>query len=225
VPSSTKVVPELPTYNSGPAQPISAGEYVTGAEGFLPGLRLTIPRGWTATETDSGELALHPVSRPDDALLLWQDMAAVVTHNRGGKVGHVRGDVGRTAKDLLEWLATTSDFSILAKQTHVTVGSSVTGTQLTLGVSRTANFDWDDCPDNPRCAAILTDPQHWDGNFYAIGGREVSRMFISTIHYPEGDHTFFITLDSPTKRGLAALETDARPIIESLRLPQHHVAN
>lgn len=224
--SGTKVVQHLPIYNEGAPRPVPAGDYATAAPyGFFPGLKLTIPTGWTVTENDGGELGLHPASQPENALLLWKDMAAVVTNNRGQKVGQVRDDVGRTAKDLIRWLTTTSDFSILAKPAEVTVHSSLTGKQLTLGVSRTANFGWDDCPDNPRCAAIFTDPQHWGSNFYAIGGAEVSRIFIATIRYPEGDHTFFITLDSPTKEALAAFDTEAQPLVQSLQLPEHYTAN
>ncbi|HJQ44028.1 MAG TPA: hypothetical protein VJ831_13150, partial [Jatrophihabitantaceae bacterium] len=135
-------------------------------------MKLTIPAGWTATETDSGEIALHPVDAPDNALLLWKDMAAVVTHNRKKNVGEVRRDIGRSAHALLGWLTSNSDFSVLSAPKAVTAGSAIEGTELTLTVSGTANYDWDDCPDNPRCAAIFTDPKHWEGNFYAISGRE-----------------------------------------------------
>jgi len=222
---STTVKPELPVYKEGAPRPIGAGSYVTGSNGFFSGLQLTIPPGWSATETDQGEIGLHPDARPDDALLLWKDMAAVVTHNRNKKVGHVRPDVGRSAEDLLDWLTTTSDFSVLSKPASVTYGPSITGTQLTIGVSETANFAWDDCPDNPRCAAILTDPEHWGTNFYAIGGDEVSRIFIGTVHYPEGDHTLFITLDTPNQDELATFARQAEPIIRSLRVPSRYTDN
>jgi hypothetical protein len=222
---SPTVGTELPVYHEGAARPIPAGTYVTGSDGFFPGLELTIPSGWTASETDSGEIALHPGDRPDDALLLAKDLAAVVTHNRDQKVGQVRDDVGVTAKELLDWLSTTSDFSILSKPARVTAGSSITGTQLTLAVSETANFAWDDCPDNPRCAAIFTDPRHWGSNFYAIGGDQVARIFIATVNYPDGDHTLFITLDSPNRDELARFATAAEPIIQSLQLPVRFTDN
>lgn len=225
VPSPTVVLKQLPVYNEGAPRPIPAGAYVTGSVGFFPGLELSIPSGWSATETDSGEIGLNPDDRPDDKLLLWKDMSAVVTHNRDQKVGQVRDDVGSTAKELLNWLTTTADFSILSKPTGITVGSSIEGTQLTLVVSETANFGWDDCPDNPRCAAIFTDPRHWGSNFYAIGGDEAARIFIATVHYPDGDHTFFVTLDCPNQDELARFATDAEPIISSLRQPVRFTAN
>jgi hypothetical protein len=34
-----------------------------------------------------------------------------------------------------------------------------------LTTSDKANFAWDDCPDNPRRAAIFIDPNHWGSNF------------------------------------------------------------
>lgn len=216
---------ELPVYEDGPPRSIPAGTYVTAPAGFFPGLRLTIPTGWKATETDAGELALHPADRPDDAILFWKDTAAVVTNNRTAAVGQVLDDVGRTADALLDWLMTTKDFAITAKSTDVTVGDSIKGTQLTLGVSETANFALNDCPDNPQCAAIFTDPRHWNGEFYAIGGDEVARIFIAPVHYPGGDHTFLVTLDAPNPEELVRLATESEPIIQSLRLPTSYTDN
>jgi hypothetical protein len=217
----------LPVHQGGhAASPIVAGTYITPAGGgFFPGLTLSLPAGWTAAETDSGELALHPASRPDDAVLMWKDMAAVVTNDRSKTVGQVLPGVGRTAAALVKWLTTTKDFAILVKPRDVTVGAGIKGTELTLGVSATANFASSDCPDNPRCAAILTDPAHWGPEFYAIGGAEVTRIFVATASYPDGDHTFFVTLDAPNVGELARLAGDAAPIVASLHLPPSYVAN
>jgi hypothetical protein len=224
---------ELPAYHDGSPRTMPAGTYVTvltpvppvvgGSTGFFPGLGITIPDGWTATESDAGEISLHPLNRPNESLLLWKDLAAVVTNNREQTVGDVRDDIGRTSDALLEWLTTTTDFTILAQPEQVIVGDSIKGTQLTLGVSGTANFATDDCPDNPRCAAIFTDPKHWGNGFYAIGGDEVARIFIATAAFPDGDHTFFVTLDAPSQERLVKLAADSEPIIESLRLPASYV--
>jgi hypothetical protein len=224
-PSARAGAEPLAIYHEGPPRRLSPGRYVTGSYGFFPGLELTIPPGWTTTETDSGEIGLHPAASPDAALFLWKDMRAVVTHNRHHSVGQVREDIGPNADQLLNWLTTTSDFSVVSAPVATTVGESIQGQQLTLEVSNTANFGWDDCPDNPRCAAILTDPKHWGGNFYAIGGDETARIIIATVPYPEGDHTFFVTLDAPNHGELAKLAKEAQPIIDSLRLPQEFTAN
>jgi hypothetical protein len=214
---------ELPAYHDGSPRTMPAGTYVTGSTGFFPGLGITIPDGWTATESDAGEISLHPLNRANESLLLWKDLFAVVTNNREQTVGEVRDDIGRTSDALLEWLTTTTDFTILAQPEQVTVGDSIKGTQLTLGVSGTANFATDECPDNPKCAAIFTDPRHWGDEFYAIGGDEVTRIFIATAAFPDGDHTFFVTLDAPTQEELVKLAAESEPIIESLQLPPNYV--
>jgi hypothetical protein len=216
---------ELPVVHEGGSVPITAGSYVTGRDGFFPGLSLTVPAGWIATETDDGELALHPADHPNDFLFMWKDLAAVVTNNRSQTVGQPLPDVGQTEPALIAWLTTTADFTVLVAPEQVTIGQAITGTQLTLDVSDTANFGWDDCPDNPRCAAIFTDPIHWGANFYAIGGDEVARIFMATVSYPDGDHVFFVTLDAPNQGELARLAADAEPIIASLQLPLVYTAN
>jgi hypothetical protein len=214
---------ELPAYPDGTPRTMTAGTYVTGSTGFFPGLGITIPDGWTATESDAGEISLHPLDRQTESLLLWKDLAAVVTNNREQAVGMLRDDIGRTSDALLAWLTTTTDFTILAQPEQVTAGDSIKGTQLTLGVSGTANFATDECPDNPKCAAIFTDPRHWGGEFYAIGGDEVARIFIATAAFPDGDHTFFVTLDVPSQEELVKLAAESELIIESLRLPASYV--
>jgi hypothetical protein len=52
----------------------------------------------------------------------------------------------------------------------------------------------------------------------------VARIFIATAHYPEGDHTFLVTLDAPNRQDLARLAKDAEPIIQSLRLPESYTS-
>jgi hypothetical protein len=211
-------------YNEGALRPVAAGTYTTDGNGFFPGMAITIPEGWSTTETDDGELSLHPDDRSGDALLLWKDMAAVVTNNRTGTVGHPLPEVAQTASALISWLTTTSDFAILAKPKSATVGNGVKGDQLTLTTSATANFAWDDCPDNPHCVAIVTDPARWGDNFFAIGGKEVARIFVATLPYP-AKHTFFVVLDAVNPADLATFATEAQPIIDSLGLPASFTDN
>jgi hypothetical protein len=212
-------------YHEGLPRPIAADAYTTGGDGFFPGLAVTLPSGWSATESDDGELALHPDDRPNDALLLWRDVSAVVTNNRAGTVGHPLTNVGMTATAILKWLTTTSDFAILAKASSVTVGNGVKGVQLTLTTSNTANFDFSDCPDNPHCVAIFTDATHWGSNFYAIGGAEVSRIFVAAVQFPTANHTFYVVLDATNTADLAQFGPEAQPIIDSLVLPTEYVNN
>jgi hypothetical protein len=40
---------------------------------------------------------------------------------------------------------------------------------------------------------------------------------VTTLHYPEGDHTFFVALDATSADELATFADEAQPIIDSLR--------
>jgi hypothetical protein len=215
----------LPFFSQGSARSVAPGTYTTDGREFLPGLTLTIPAGWSASETDVGELQLNADDRPGDALLLWLDMAAVVTNNRTGTVGKVLSGVGTTASDLLTWLTTTSDFAILAKPKSTTLGNGVKGYQLTLTTSNTANFDWNDCPDTPHCVAIFTKPGYWGSGFYAIGGAGVSWIFVAPLHLASGDHTFFVVLDVVNIHDLPKFALEAQPIIDSLIVPSAPAQN
>jgi hypothetical protein len=212
----------LPIIHDTSARAIAAGTYVTADSGglaMLPGLTLSIPAGWTTTEADVGEISLHPVNLDDESVLIWEDVAAVVTNDRAGTVGTPLPGVGTKAADLIAWLTTTKDFEIFEKPAATTIGAGINGTQLALTTSKTANFGSSDCPSNPRCSAIFTDPAHWGSNFFAIGGDEVARIFIAQITDSHGQHTFLVTLDAPDTATLAKLATAAQPILDSLVLP------
>jgi hypothetical protein len=43
--------------------------------------------------------------------------------------------------------------------------------------------------------------------------------------YPDGDHTFWVTLDAMNPGDLAKFADEAQPIIDSLRLPTTSVVN
>lgn len=217
----------MPVLHGGAIEDIAAGTYVTPAdEGFFPGLQLTIPDGWLAQETDWGELKLIPADQGEEFLLLWKDLVPTITNNRDGKVGQPIHGADASADALVTWLTSSSDVEIIDGPTDVTVGDGIEGVELTLTTSDTANFDEPECPANPRCVALFTDLHHWPtGESYSIGGDEVSRIFISTAHFPEGDHTFFVTLDAINADHLPALADQAQPIIDSLQLPEHYVQN
>jgi hypothetical protein len=215
----------LPVLHDGSPRSIEAGDYVTDGDlGFYPGLKLSVPGGWKATEADSGEVSLHPDDRPDDSLLLWKDLVAVEPNNRGGNVGQPLTGVGRTERALVKWLTSTKDFEIVEKPRSMTLGHGIKGTQLTVTPSKTANFADPGCPDNPRCAALFKDPLHWQDDFYAIGNG-LSRIFITTVPTTSGNHTFFVTLDALNRDDLDQLATEAGPVIDSLELPTTFVDN
>jgi len=212
----------LKALHGGEPEEIPAGTYVTDMEeGFFPGLQLTIPDGWQAEETDWGELKMYPAGNPEHILLMWKDLSPVYPNNDDGNVGQVIHGADSSADALITWLTSTPDFEILEEPKEVTVGEDIQGTELTLTTSDTANFGDPDCPANPRCSALFTDLHHWPTDeFYAIGGDETARIFIATAHYPEGDHTFFVTLDAPNESELADFADEAQPIIDSIQLPE-----
>jgi hypothetical protein len=215
----------LPICINVPQCPIDAGTYRTvGSQAFMPGLTLTIPVGWFATEASSGEISLHLEGQPDQSLLLWKDVVAVVSNHRTTKIGitPVKG-IGTTPDALVKWFTSNPDFAVITPPKSAVVGDGISGTILTMGVSDGADFGDADCPVNPHCAAFVTDPRHWGDEFYAIGAPGVTRMFLTTVSFPSGDHTFLVTLDALSAADLESFATQAKPIIDSLRLPTKYI--
>jgi hypothetical protein len=219
-PTTTATPTALPIHgNEDPLMPIAPDTYLTTIpNGFFPGLRITIPDGWLLTTNNAGGLGFIQAGHPDDMLMIWKDMAAVTTNNRRQTTGELRNDVGRTADELIAYLTTSEDFTILAPPESVTLSGTLDGIQLTLTVSDTADFGDTDCPFDPKCADILTDPIHWDGP-WGIGGDEAATIIISTINDGIGDHTLFVVLDASSQTNLARLTIAAEPIIHSIQLP------
>jgi len=108
---------------------------------------------------------------------------------------------------------------------NVATAGGLQGTLLTMTTSKTADFGDPDCPDNPRCAAFVRDERHWGTEFYAIGGDEVSRMFLTSFTVDGMSHTLIITLDAPNAAELDSFAKVAQPIIDSVVLPATFVDN
>jgi hypothetical protein len=193
-------------------------------ESFLPGVELTVPDGWLMEESDWGELKLIPAAAASSAFNLWHDVSPTHTNNQDGKAGQVIHGADESAEGIISWLTSTPDIEILDGPEDVTIGNGIDGQQLTLTTSETADFADPGCPDNPRCVALFHDNHHWAlEDFYAIGGDEVARIFIAPVHFPEGDHTFFVVLDAPNEDALRTLAEESQPILDSLQLPEHFV--
>ncbi len=96
---------------------------------------------------------------------------------------------------------------------------------LAVGVSETADFGDADCPANRRCADIFTDPAHWGTNMYGIAGDESLRLFMTTLHYPAGDHLFAVGWQGRTPADLRAFADLTQPILDSIRVPDRYVSN
>ena len=207
---------------------ISPGDYVTPApEGFWPGLTFSIGSGWFASEADSGELALHPSAQPADAVLLWKDVVAIHSSTGGHGITGITAvkGVGTTPDELLAYFTSNTDYDVLAGPDPATTAGGLKGTVITMTTSNTANFGDPDCPDNPHCSAFLRDPVHWGTEFFAIGGDEVVRMFLTSFAAAGASHTLIIALDAPNPTELERFAGDAKPIIDSAVLPETFVDN
>jgi hypothetical protein len=150
-------------------------------------------------------------------------MVAVVTNNRNGTVGQPLEEIGTTADDLIAWMTSTPDFKIVEAPHPATVGD-ITGTQLTLVTSETADWGQEGCDVAPRCVAILTDPKHWGGNYVGISGVEPMQIFVGDLPY-DGGHTLVIAQSAEDVDDLRAANDESRPILNSLRLPDTFTAN
>jgi hypothetical protein len=216
----------LPICHEGAHCSIGAGAYITeGAGAFFPGLQLAVPDGWFLAESDNGEISLHPSDHPDDGLLIWKDIVAVVSNHRTQKGGTPMAGIGTSPGALVAWFTANPDFHVITAPKAVTVGHGIVATVLTMGVSTTADFGDPDCPVNPHCASFITDPHHWGGGFFAIGAPEVVRMFLATASYPDGDHNFVVALDVPSIADLDPFATKTKSILDSIRLPNTYVPN
>jgi hypothetical protein len=184
------------------------------------GLQLTLTGEWTSPENDGGELALSPADNPDDKLFIWRDLVAVKSSGPGhGKT--VLRSVGRSPKALVPWLTSNDDLEVVSKPVPVTIGRGIKMVSLGIGVSDSANYDDPGCPSDPKCADLFTDPKHWRGEFYGIGGDEEVQLYLGTLTSHGQTHTFLVSLDAPNH---AALErSSSRPSQSSKAIDCHPV--
>ena len=202
--------------HSSPCQ-LTAGAYRLGPGTLLPGLEVTLPAGWSSTESTPGELNLVSPAHPDDALKFWLDMSAVKSSGPGHGTT-VLTNVGRTPSALIAWLSHDRDFLIVSRPAPATVGQDIKMTSLVVGVSHSANYGDPGCPANPRCADLFT-TKYWGSNSYGIGGDGEVRLYLGTIRISGSPHTFFAVLDAVDHADLLGFEKAVKPIIGSVRLP------
>ncbi|MEO6207356.1 MAG: hypothetical protein ABIP77_05330 [Candidatus Limnocylindrales bacterium] len=204
---------------------VTPGAYVTGADGFFPGLAIRIPAGWDVIESSSGEFRLGRPDRPGSDLLLWKDIRAVVSNHRSAREGTLVEEVAGTPEAIVEWLATNPDFTVREQPKPTTI-AGLRGTVLAVGVSDTADFGEPDCPSNPRCADFFTDPAHWGPNVYGIGGGDGTlRLFVTTLQYLDGEHLFVVGWQGDTAADMRAFADLTQPILDTIRVPDRYVSN
>jgi hypothetical protein len=209
----------LPSYCSDTAPcHLRKGRYRLGPKSVLPGLRLTLPRGWSGTENWQGALHLIPAGHPNDALVVWTDLVAVKSTGPGHGTT-VLTNVGTTPTDLLSWLTSNPDFMVVSTPTATKIAGRIPATTLTVGVSASANYGDPGCPSNPRCADFFTSPL-WGQDFYSIGYPEEAQFSLAVIKRGTKEHTLFVLLDAINDSDMAALRAATHSVIASFWLPK-----
>jgi hypothetical protein len=200
--------------NCSDAQPcrIPAGTYALGPNEVVPGLTLTLPAGWTSPEMNYVNVIFAPPSPTQGRVSLWVDMSAVKSTGAGHGVT-ILNHVGQTPRDLVKWMTTNPDFSIVARPTRTHIGDITPATTLALGVSKTAHYGDSGCPANPRCADLFTRAGNGP-DFYGIGGLEQVRLYVA--NSPDVGASFIVALDAPNHHDLINLTNAAAQIIHSI---------
>jgi hypothetical protein len=209
----------------------AAGSYQLGRRrtdhtgGVIPGLRLSLPKGWVGTENDPGELSLHPPGHPNAHLFIWMELRMVKSSGDGVEK-KILTTVGESAEAITSYLVRNPDFDVVSKPAPVTIGEGIKTTSLVVRASDTVNFGLPSCPYRGKCVGLFTYPQYWDGA-YSIGGPEQIRLYLMTFHahiptyYGTGNntHTLIIGLATENATALHRLTNQAQPILNSLHLP------
>jgi len=195
------------------------GTYRLGSKADLPGLRLTLPRGWSSNENWQGGLNLTPPGHPDDTLFVWTDMLAVKSTGPGHGTT-VLTNVGTTPTALLAWLTSNPDFMVVTQPRATKIARRIPATTLTMGVSASASYGDPGCPSNPRCADFFTSPLWTQPGFYSIGYPEEVQLSLAAIKRGTHEHTLFVGLDATNDSDMAALRTATHSVIASFRLPK-----
>ncbi len=198
---------------------LAAGTYSTGtgAHSFVPGMTLTVPRGWSSHSLIWLEFSLIPPGHPDDRVFFWEDMLAVKSSGPGHGTT-ILPNVGKSPKAIISWLTHNPDFLVVSPPTAVTGVDGIKATRVVLGISHRARYGDSACPYNPRCADLFARPDNLS-EYFSIGGRNEVRIDIATIKVGGTTHTLFVVLSADTHAQLEGLTPLAQPIINSVRLP------
>lgn len=199
------------------------GRYRLGSDGVIPGLRLTLPRGWSSTGNDTSGLNLIPPGhRPAqvsgaDQLFVWVDLRAVETT---GTVQFLT-NVGKTPPALISWLTTNPAVEVVSPPRPKRLARRIPATTLTIGVSSSANYIDTNCPSYPRCADLFRSYAWRDpASRWGLGYPEEAQLFLASIKRGKQRHTVFVALDAANHSDLTALRKAMHSVISSFRLPK-----
>ena len=185
---------------------------VTTSPVVIPGLRVTVPAGWTINEDNPAAFEVQDQGGPPRTASIWLNARAVKSTGPGPGTP-VQPNIGNTPGALVRWFTTTPDFRVVASPRRASIGH-VPMTTLVIGASSTARGS--DCSEDPHCADVfLSNPTHSHGGIFGIGGNEVVRLFLG--HTSQG--TVIVGLDAVDPAALKQLETAADPFLNSIRFP------
>jgi hypothetical protein len=217
-------LPELGECGEGGNCDVPDGTYLTGRNGFFPGLEITVPAGWLFGEQDAGEIALRPSVSPLPLLAISKDVRVVTTTRAMGPMNEIVDDVAGTADAFVEWFTHNPDLTVIEQPTAASIAGT-TGRVFAVEVSSSAAYGDPGCPPNPRCADFFTDPAHWGPNFLSIGGHEAVRLYVASIPYDGTDHLLAVAWIVPSAAEIPAFVARTQPILDSIRLPAQYIRN
>jgi hypothetical protein len=212
--ASTAAIPLPNGCNDAAPCALAAGTYVlTGDFAFMQGLTVQVPAPGKSAEQDQGEFRVAIDGTPGE-IRFWKDLTPVAAD------GTQMVNAGKTTAQVVAWLQASPQF-VTSKPEQVTIGDGVPATTILVGVSDTAKNIDPDCP-VAVCAGVFTDTEHWNGA-YAIGRQDdplYVRLYLADIMVGSTPHTLIVALDPGDAASLPALEAAAKPVLDSIRLPQ-----
>jgi hypothetical protein len=175
------------------------GRYRLGSKTELPGLRLTLPRGWSSNENWQGGLNLTPPGHPNDALFVWSDMVAVKSTGPGH--GTPLSSVGTTPTALLSWLTTNPDFMVVSPPKATKIARRIPAT-------------------NAHHGSLDIGGLRRSLGFKSIGYPEELQLSLAAFKRGTQEHTLFVGLDATNDGDMAALRAATHSVIASFWLPK-----
>jgi hypothetical protein len=191
----------------------TSGSQPAASPAVIPGLRVTVPAGWTVNEDNPVNFIVQAPGGPHELASIWLNMRAVKSTGAGHGTT-VLTNIGTTPSALVRWFSTNPDFRVLASPRRASIGR-VPMTTLVLGVSTTARYGDSGCPANPHCADLFTNPTYQHDDWFGISGNEVVRLFLGRT----SQGTAIVGLDANNPAALQHLETVAKPFLSSVRFP------
>jgi len=189
---------------------LRAGTYVTsGTYPFMRGLKFTVPDGWISPYHALGELALQPPGFDDYGLFLSRDAVAVPGHRK------LVVDPTADASELAAWIARHPDLTVSTPE-EVLIGDGIQATTLVVSVGPDAESDDPQCPTR-ACVDFI---QSW-GQEHALGmaDGQFVRLYLADIRSASSPHMLMVNLYAPGEAQLDSLTELARPVLESLVVP------